>query len=140
MEYKLLNLNDIRLTGNVVEDPELKYLPDGKAVIGFRIAHNNRYLDKKTNQWVEGTPLFIKVSLFGQSAERLGETLKKGHAVYVEGKLNARNWETKEQEKRTVIEIGASRVQSLVKTESTGTAGDQPKSESSTSGESDLPF
>ena len=114
-EYKVPNINKIMITGNLTADPDLRYVPDGKAVCSFQIASNRTYKDKKTGEWVKAPPTFIRVTTWGESAERLGERLRKGNAVFVEGRIQSRTWETPEGQKRSVIEINAMRVQNLTR-------------------------
>lgn len=113
-EYRVPNINRVLITGNLTSDPDLRYTPDGQPVCNFNIASNRRYLSKKTNEWVE-EPTFIRVITWRQTAERMGEQLHKGSAVYVEGYLQSRSWETPEGQKRSTIEIQALRVQNLTK-------------------------
>ena len=115
-EYRVPNINKVLITGNLTVDPDLRYMPDGRAVCNFQIASSRRYKDKNTNEWVEAPPTFVRVTIFGQSAERLGESLHKGSAVFVEGRLQSRSWETPQGEKRSVLEIVAMTAQNLVKT------------------------
>ncbi|MDD2890579.1 MAG: single-stranded DNA-binding protein [bacterium] len=139
-EYRVPKINEVRITGNLVAEPELKYMPDGKAVCNFRIANSSRYLDKKTNQWVDGEPTFVRIAVFGPSAERLGETIKKGYAVFVEGRLQSRSWETPEGDKRSSIEIIANRVQNLTRAPGEKSTTEEDVSEDDTKKENELPF
>ncbi len=116
-EYRVPNINKILITGNLTGDPDLKYMPDGRAVCNFQIASGYRYLDKKTNEWVDAPPTFVRITTWGPTAERLGERLHKGNAVFVEGRLQSRSWETPEGQKRSIVEINALRVQNLNKFE-----------------------
>ncbi len=120
-EYRVPNINRIHITGNLTHDPELRYTPEGQPVCSFNIANTHRYLDKKTNEWTDAPTTFVKVTTWGQTAERMGSTLHKGNAVYVEGDLRTNSWETPQGEKRSTIEIHALRVQNLNKV----TAGEQ---------------
>lgn len=119
-EYRVPNINRVHITGNLTHDPELRYTPEGQPVCNFNIASNRRYLDKKTNEWTE-VPTFVRVTTWRELAERMGSTLHKGSAVYVEGSLQSRSWETPQGEKRSAVEIQALRVQNLNKV----TAGEQ---------------
>jgi single-strand DNA-binding protein len=113
-ELRLGSLNYIVLMGRVTHDPELKYTPKGTAVCNFGIAVNRRWKDKETNEWKD-FPSFFRVSVFGQTAERCGELLKKGSAVLIEGSLRSRSWNTQDGEKRNIVEIVGFRVQILDK-------------------------
>ncbi|MCK4307940.1 single-stranded DNA-binding protein [candidate division WOR-3 bacterium] len=138
-EYRVPNINKILITGNLTGDPDLKYMPDGRAVCNFQIASGYRYLDKKTNEWIDAPPTFVRITTWGPTAERLGERLHKGNAVFVEGRLQSRSWETPEGQKRGIVEINALRVQNLNKFE----GGNLPKKEEEPKGEDEkeeLPF
>jgi single-strand DNA-binding protein len=97
--------NTITLSGNLVADPELKYIPSGKSVASFRIANTPRHLDRATNEWKDGETLWMSCSIWDKPAENVAESLKKGDTVIVTGKLAQRSYETGEGEKRTVYEI-----------------------------------
>jgi len=101
------------MTGNLTVDPDLRYTPDGQPVCSFQIASSRNYKDK-SGEWQKVTT-FIRVNTWGQLAERMGERLHKGNAVYVEGSLESRSWETQDGQKRSTIEIRALRVQLLNK-------------------------
>ena len=141
-EIRLGYLNQVTLLGRVTMDPDLRYTPKGTAVLGFRIAVNRRYLDKTTNEWKDDTSYFT-CNVWAQQAERLGDIMKKGSAVLVEGELRSRSWETPTREKRYVVEINARRVQVLDKLY-TGPAPDKPaeqKPDSTASDQlDDIPF
>ncbi len=113
-ELRLGSLNYVVLLGRVTMDPDLRYVPSGTAVLGFRIAVNRRYKDK-SGEWKDDTSYFT-VNIWGQAAERLSEQMKRGSAVLVEGQLRSRDWETKSGEKRTSVEIWSTRTQVLDKT------------------------
>ena len=93
---------DINLTivGNITNDPELRFTPSGAAV-----ASNSRYLDKTTNEWKDGEPVFMRCSVWRQYAENVAESLTRGTRVIVTGRLKQRSYETREGEKRTVLEM-----------------------------------
>src|SRR5438477_9462602 len=97
----------ITIAGNLVDDPELRFTPAGQPVARFRIASTPRFLDKNTNEWKDGEGLFLTVNCWRQMAENVAESLTKGSRVIVQGRLKQRSYETKEGEKRTVIEIEA---------------------------------
>ena len=113
-EYRVPQINRVHITGHLTGDPDLRYTPDGQPVCNFNIASNRRYMDKKSGEWQEATT-FVRVTTWGQLAERMGERLHKGNAVYVEGSLESRSWETSDGQKRSTIEIRALRVQHLNK-------------------------
>ncbi|RLC40679.1 MAG: single-stranded DNA-binding protein [Candidatus Coatesbacteria bacterium] len=99
--------NKILLMGNLTKDVELRYTPQGTAVSRFRIAVNRSYKDSQ-GEW-KGDTLFINVVAWSFLAERCAETLSKGDNVFVEGRLDMRNYEYQGQ-KRTVFEVVANKV------------------------------
>jgi len=111
---RLGNLNVVILLGRVTMDPDLRYTPSGAAVLGFRIAVDRVWRDKATDEWKREAS-FFQVNLWGQGAERLSKTMRKGSAVLVEGQLRSRSWEGKDGEKRSVVEINSNRTQVLDK-------------------------
>jgi len=115
-EYRVPRINRVLITGNLTSDPELRYTPDGQAVLNCQIASNRRYPNKKTGEWQEDTT-FVRVTAWQALAERMGERLHKGSAVFVEGRLQSRSWETPDGQKRSAIDIIALTVQDLTKAE-----------------------
>ena len=95
----------ITIIGNLTNDPELRWTPSGSAVTNFTIASTPRTFDRQANEWKDGETLFLRASVWKDQAENAAETLKKGMRVIVEGRLKSRSYETKEGEKRTVIEL-----------------------------------
>jgi single-strand DNA-binding protein len=103
----------ITLIGNLTNDPELRFAPSGSAVANFTIASTPRTFDSQSKQWKDGETLFLRSTVWREAAENVAESLTKGMRVIASGKLKSRSYETKEGEKRTVIEfeieeIGAS--------------------------------
>jgi single-strand DNA-binding protein len=96
---------NITVVGNLVADPELRFTPSGAAVANFRVASTPRVLDKATNEWKDGESLFITCNVWRQYAENVAESLTKGMRVIVTGRLKQRSYETREGEKRTVVEL-----------------------------------
>jgi single-strand DNA-binding protein len=95
----------ITVVGNLTNDPELRFTPSGAAVAGFTVASTPRTFDKDSNQWKDGDPLFLRCSVWRQYAENVAESLTKGMQVIVQGRLKQRSYETREGEKRTVVEL-----------------------------------
>jgi single-strand DNA-binding protein len=97
---------DIQVTivGNLTNDPELRFTPSGAAVASFTVASSTRVMDKQTNEWKDGDTVFMRCSVWRQYAENVAESLQRGMRVIVTGRLQQRSYETKEGEKRTVIE------------------------------------
>ncbi len=95
----------VTIVGNITADPELRFTPNGSAVANFTVASTPRILDKATNEWKDGEALFMRCSVWRQAAENVAESLQRGTRVIVTGRLKQRSYETKEGEKRTVIEL-----------------------------------
>jgi single-strand DNA-binding protein len=95
----------ITVIGNLTNDPELRFTPSGAAVASFTVASTPRTLDRESGQWKDGDPLFLRCSVWRQYAENVAESLTKGMQVMVQGRLKQRSYETREGEKRTVVEL-----------------------------------
>ena len=95
----------ITVVGNLVGDPELRFIPSGAAVANFRIASTPRSYNRETNQWEDGEALFLTCNCWRQMAENVAETLTKGMRVIVNGRLKQRSYQDKEGNQRTVFEI-----------------------------------
>src|SRR5215471_5521218 len=95
----------ITITGNLVDDPELRFTPAGQPVARFRVASTPRFRDNNTGEWKDGDSLFLTCNVWRQAAENVAESLQRGMRVIVSGRLRQRNYETKEGEKRTVFEV-----------------------------------
>ena len=95
----------ITIVGNLVDDPELRFTPSGAAVANFRIASTPRTFDRQSNEWKDGDTLFLRCSIWREAAESVAESLTKGTRVIVTGRLVQRSYETREGEKRTVVEL-----------------------------------
>ena len=98
--------NQVTIVGNLTDDPELRYTPNGAAVVKFRVAVNRRYKDESGN-WKDGETSYFSVNAWRSLAENSAETLTRGTRVVVTGRLQMRSWETQEGDKRTVVEIEA---------------------------------
>jgi single-strand DNA-binding protein len=95
----------ITVTGNLTSDPELRFTPSGAAVANFTIASTPRAFDRQSNEWKDGETTFMRCAVWREAAENVAESLLRGMRVIVQGKLKSRSYETKEGEKRTVIEL-----------------------------------
>jgi len=95
----------LSMTGNLTADPELRFTPAGAAVANFTIASTPRLFDKNTNEWKDGAALFMRCTIWRDAAENVAESLTKGARVLVSGRLGQRSYETREGEKRTVVEL-----------------------------------
>lgn len=100
----------ITVVGNLTADPELRFTPGGQAVASFTVASTPRTLDRATNEWKDGEALFLRCSIWRQAAENVAESITRGSRVIVTGRLKQRSFETREGEKRTVIELDVDEV------------------------------
>jgi single-strand DNA-binding protein len=99
------NETTLTITGNLVDDPELRFTPAGQPVAKFRVASTPRFRDNATGEWKDGDSLFLTCNVWRQAAENVAESLQRGMRVIVSGRLRQRSYETKEGEKRTVYEL-----------------------------------
>jgi single-strand DNA-binding protein len=95
----------LTLIGNLTADPELRFTPSGAAVANFTVASTPRAFDRQSNEWKDGETLFMRCSVWRDAAENVAESLQRGSRVIVTGRLKSRTWDTKEGEKRTVMEL-----------------------------------
>jgi len=100
----------ITIIGNITGDPELRFTPSGAAVANFTVASTPRQFDRTSNEWKDGETLFMRCSVWRDAAENVAESLQRGTRVLVSGRLKSRSYETKEGEKRTVIELDVDEV------------------------------
>jgi single-strand DNA-binding protein len=105
------NINRVVISGNLTKDPELRSTPGGTSICGMRIAVNSRRKDE-SGQWVD-KPNYFDVTVFGAQGENCAQYLAKGRPVAVDGRLNWREWESKEGGKRQSVDIIADSVQFL---------------------------
>lgn len=91
-----MSMNKMQGLGNLTRDGELKYIPNGKAVLAFSVALNERFQDKDTSEWKDGETFFLECELWGKPAEKMAPMLTKGRLVFVEGKLKLEKWKDKE--------------------------------------------
>lgn len=108
----MASVNKVIIVGNLGADPEVRYLPSGDAVANLRVATTDRYKDKATNDFKEVTE-WHRISFFGRLAEIANEYLKKGSAIYVEGKLRTRKWQGQDGQDRYSTEIVGDHLQML---------------------------
>ncbi|KRE79975.1 single-stranded DNA-binding protein [Arthrobacter sp. Soil763] len=95
----------ITVIGNLTNDPELRFTPSGAAVANFTLASTPRTFDRQSNEWKDGETLFLRAAVWKDAAENVAESLTKGMRVIVSGRLKSRSYDTKEGERRTVIEL-----------------------------------
>jgi len=136
----MASLNKVFLVGNLTRAPELRYTPSGTAVSDLRLAVNRSYTTQGGDRREETS--FLTVVVWGKQAESSAQYLDKGSPVLVEGRLQTRDWETKDGQKRNVVEVVAERLQFLgrARTAVTPVEG-EPVDEPAAPGEAgDVPF
>jgi single-strand DNA-binding protein len=131
------------ICGNLTDNPELKFTPNGAAVANFRVAVTPRVRDG--NDWKDGDTSFFRVNAWRQLAENATESLSKGDRVIVVGRLKARTWETPEGERRSVVEVDAEEIGpslrwATAKPQRTSTSGAGSKAKSSGQFNDEPPF
>jgi single-strand DNA-binding protein len=104
-----MTTNGVTITGNLVRDPDLRYVPSGQACATFSVAVNRRWQNPTTSQWTEATSYFDCVA-WGSLGEHIAESLHRGERVIVTGRMDQRSFETSEGEKRSKIEVTADEV------------------------------
>lgn len=107
----MANFNKVLLIGNLTKDPELRYTPQGTAVVNLRLAVNRRYKDR--NQELKEETCFVTAVAWDKQAETCNQYLHKGSPVFIEGRLQSRSWEDNSGQKRNTIEVRVERVQFL---------------------------
>ena len=110
----MASLNKVLLIGNLTRPPELRYTPSGTAVADLRLAVNRNYTTQSGERREEAC--FLTVIVWGKQAESCGEYLDKGSEVFVEGRIQTRDWEAKDGQKRSATEVVAERVQFMSRT------------------------
>ena len=95
----------ITVVGNLTGEPELRFTPAGAAVANFTVASTPRTFDRQTNDWKDGETLFLRCNIWRDAAENVTSSLTKGSRVIVQGRLKQRSFETREGERRTVVEL-----------------------------------
>jgi len=106
------NINRVIITGNLTSDPELRSLPSGTSVCKLRVACNTRKKDGASGEWVD-KPNYFDVTVWGAQGENSARYLSKGRPVAIDGRLEWREWETPEGQKRQAVDIVADTVQFL---------------------------
>lgn len=125
----MANYNKVLLIGNLTKDPELRYTPQGTAVVNLRLAVNRKFRNR--NQELKEETCFVTAVVWDRQAETCNQYLHKGSPVFVEGRLQSRSFEDNSGQKRNVIEVRAERVQFL--RASTAKAELEPAEEQATS-------
>ena len=102
----------VMIIGNLGSDPEMRYTPSGRAVTQFNVAVNQSTKNQQTGEWVEETDWF-RVTVWGDRAERMAESLRKGNKVFVEGRFRTRQFEGRDGQTRNALEITADSIVNL---------------------------
>lgn len=100
----------ITVVGNLTSDPELSFTPNGAAVSNFTVASTPRIFDRQSSEFKDGETLFLRCNAWRELGENSAESLQRGTRVIVQGRLKSRSFETKEGEKRTVMELDVDEV------------------------------
>lgn len=95
----------ITVIGNLTADPELRWTQSGAAVADFTVASTPRTYDRNAGEWRDGDAIFMRCSVWRETAENVAESLRKGMRVIVQGRLTQRSYETPQGERRTVVEL-----------------------------------
>ena len=139
----MAGVNKVFLLGNLTRDPELRYTANGSAVAGFGIAVNRKF--KQDNEWKDEV-CFIDITVWGKQAENCSEYLHKGSSAHIEGRLSFRSWETEQGQKRSKLEVVATNVQFLSRSQKSNSTfesksnSDIQESETKQETEEDVPF
>jgi len=134
----MIDVNKVLLAGRLTRDPELRYTPSGVAVTTLGLAVSRKYTSK-TGEKKEDT-CFVNVVAWQKTAELCAEYLAKGRAVFVEGRLQSRSWETEGGQKRSAIEVRADRIQFLEWPEKEAPAEAAASEEEEETSEEEVPF
>lgn len=105
----MANENQVVIVGNLTRDPELRYTPNGAAMVKCSIAVNRRFRDE-AGQWKDGDTSFFDVTAWRTLAENVAESLTQGARVVVSGRLRTNSWETPDGDKRSKVEIEADEI------------------------------
>ena len=134
----MASLNKVFLMGNLTRAPELRYTPSGTAVADLRLAVNRSYTTQSGEK--RDDTCFLTVIVWAKQAESCGEYLDKGSPIMVEGRLQTREWETKDGQKRNVVEVVAERVQFMGRPKTAGAPAVSEAVEVRSEGEDEVPF
>ena len=131
-------VNKVILIGNLGKDPEVRYSPNGGAMANITLATSESWKDKNTGEQVDKTE-WHRIVFFRRLAEVVGEYLKKGAKVYIEGKLQTRKWQDKDGQDRYTTEIVANEMQMLDSRGSSGSADFASQSQSAPAASNNAP-
>ncbi len=135
------NINRVIITGNLTRDPEMRSLPSGTSLCSLRIACNGRRQNRETQQW-EDVPNYFDVTVWGQQGENCARYLSKGRPVAIDGRLQWREWQDQQGNKRQSVDIVAESVQFLGGRDDAGAGAGNGNgfSSSARAAESDVPI
>ncbi len=133
------NINRVIITGNLTRDPEVRSLPSGSSVTTLRVACNGRRQNRETQQW-EDVPNYFDVTVWGAQGENCGRYLSKGRPVAVDGRLQWREFNDREGNKRQAVDIVADSVQFLGGRDDAGAGNGSGFSSGARAAESDVPI
>jgi len=134
----MASLNRVLLIGNLTRPPELRYTPSGTAVSDLRLAVHRSYTTQGGERREE--TCFLTVVVWGKQAEASAQYLDKGSPILVEGRLQTRDWETKDGQRRNVVEVVAERVQFLGRPKATGVPTEGEPAEEPAGDADEVPF
>jgi len=118
----MASLNKVYLMGNLTRDPELRYTPSGTAVASFGIAVNRTWTGQNSEKKEE--VCFVDINAFGRRAEVINEYFSKGNPIFIEGRLQFNQWETKDGQKRSILRVVAENFQFIGSGSAKGGGGD----------------
>lgn len=118
-----MNAIQVDFEARLVNDPELRFTPNGTAVANIRVAASERTKDSTTGEWKDDNTVFLNCSIWREMGENTCEHLKQGDLVLISGKLRQRTYETKEGEKRTVTEVDVANIGKSLKWKEKKTGG-----------------
>ena len=128
------------IIGNLTADPELRFTQAGKAYANLTIAANDRYKDATTGEWKDGDTTFVRATIWGPLAEAVNGTLHKGSKVIAVGRLRQHNYETKEGEKRSSLELDVQEIGAAVRPAKQAATTDSWATAQPPAYDSDIPF
>jgi single-strand DNA-binding protein len=100
----------LTIIGNLTDDPESRFFDSGSFVTNFTVASTPRKLNRTTGEWEDGEALFMRCNAWGQLGENIADSLRKGHRVLVQGRLQQRSYTTAQDEKRTIVELNVDEI------------------------------
>lgn len=104
---KPVSLGEGHISGNLTQDPDLRFTPTGRAVVKLRVAYAQRVKNPVTGEWQDGEPQFYDIDVWGKQGENCAEALQRGDRIVACGEWFRRHWETREGEKRTSVSLTA---------------------------------